>query len=79
MGMPVTLLFTSVPVLKFLKEDLAYLVDYTYTGVLTNFASSLFAEGHYQWNLFDSTVLFGWLLLSAVIFVFAYKRNGLDS
>ncbi|WP_413377225.1 ABC transporter permease [Alkalihalobacillus sp. 1P02AB] len=78
-SMPVTLIFTSVPVIKFLKEDIAYLVDYTYTGVLTNFASDLFAHGSYQWNLFDSTVLFGWFIMAAGIFVYAYKRNGLDS
>ncbi|GAF23654.1 membrane spanning protein [Bacillus sp. JCM 19047] len=77
-SMPVTLLFTSVPVIRFLQNDLSYLVDYTYTGVLTNFASTLFAEGQYNWNLFDTSVLGAYLLLSAAIFVLAYKRNGLD-
>ncbi|MCM3784537.1 ABC transporter G family ATP-binding protein/permease [Neobacillus mesonae] len=79
-SMPVTLLLTSVPVLKFLKENniLAEIMNYTYTGVLTNFASSLFADGDYTWNLLDSSVLFGWFFIASAIFIYAYKKNGLD-
>lgn len=79
--MPITLLLTSVPVIKFLQNNsiLADIIDYTYTGVLTNYVSTLLAEGTYQWNFFDSSVLVGWLLVTIAVFVFAYKRNGLDS
>ncbi|MGD6968316.1 ABC transporter permease [Rossellomorea vietnamensis] len=76
---PITLLLTSVPAIKLFKEDLSEILDYTYTGVLTNFANSLFSESGYQWNLTDISVLFGWLLISLIIFIYAYKKNGLDS
>ncbi|MGE6755417.1 ABC transporter permease [Rossellomorea sp. NPDC071047] len=77
--MPITLLLTSVPAVKLFKEDLSEILDYTYTGVLTNFANSIFSETGYQWNLTDISILFGWFIICLVIFVYAYKKNGLDS
>ena len=77
--MPITLLLTSVPAIKLFQEDLSAILDYTYTGVLTNFANSIYSETGYQWNLTDISVLFGWFIISLVIFVYAYKKNGLDS
>jgi ABC-2 type transport system permease protein len=77
--MPITLLLTSVPAVKLFKEDLSEILDYTYTGVLTNFANSIFSETGYQWNLTDISVLYGWFIICLVIFVYAYKKNGLDS
>ncbi|WP_282138728.1 ABC transporter permease [Rossellomorea aquimaris] len=77
--MPITLLLTSVPAVKLFKEDLSEILDYTYTGVLTNFSNSVFSETGYQWNLTDISVLFGWFIICLVIFVYAYKKNGLDS
>ncbi|QHT46324.1 ABC transporter permease [Bacillus sp. SB49] len=77
--MPITLLLTSVPALKLFQEDLSAMLDYTYTGVLTNFSNSIYSEIGYQWNLTDISVLSGWFIISLVIFIFAYKKNGLDS
>lgn len=78
-SLPITLILTSVPVLKVFQKDLAEILNYTYTGVLTNFANSIFSEGGYQWNLTDISVLFSWFIISLGIFIFAYKKNGLDS
>lgn len=78
LSMPVSLIFTSVPLITFLQVEWSYLVDYIYTGVLTNFVSTLISEGQYQWSLFDAVVLLSWLVLATVVFVLAYKRNGLD-
>ncbi|WP_404444287.1 hypothetical protein LG307_16605 [Sutcliffiella horikoshii] len=77
--MPITLLLTSVPAIKLFQEDLSAILDYTYTGVLTNFANSIYTETGYQWNLTDISVLFGWFIIALVIFIYAYKKNGLDS
>ncbi|WP_257391450.1 ABC transporter permease [Cytobacillus gottheilii] len=77
-SLPITLILTSVPVLKVLQQDLAEVLNYTYTGVLTNYVNSLFSEGGYQWNTTDIGVLFGWLIVSLGIFIYAYKKNGLD-
>lgn len=77
--MPITLLLTSVPAIKMFQEDLSAILDYTYTGVLTNFANSIYSETGYQWNITDISVLFGWFLIALIIFIYAYKKNGLDS
>ncbi|MGD7007000.1 ABC transporter permease [Metabacillus sp. 84] len=76
--MPITLLLTSVPAIKLLQEDLSDMLNYTYTGVLTNYSNRIFSESGYQWNLTDSSVLFGWFVITLGIFIYAYKKNGLD-
>ncbi|MFD2700492.1 ABC transporter permease [Paenibacillus shunpengii] len=78
MTMPITVILTSVPAVKLFHEDLSAILNYTYTGVLTNFTNSVFANGGYHWNLRDISVLTGWLIISIVVFVYAYKKNGLD-
>lgn len=79
-SMPITVLLTSVPVLNLLQDGgIGEILNYTYTGVLNNFANSIYTKGGYQWNLTDTSVLFGWLLISIGIFIYAYKKNGFDS
>lgn len=77
-SLPITLILTSVPVLKVLQHDIAEILNYTYTGVLTNFINSLFVGDGYKWNLTDISVLFAWLIASIGIFIYAYKKNGFD-
>lgn len=76
--MPVTLLLTSVPAVKQFQAGLARYLDYSYTGVLTNFTAGVFSEGGYQWNLIDSSVLAAWLAISLALFIYAYRKNGID-
>lgn len=79
-SMPITVILTSVPVLNLLQEGgIGEILKYTYTSVLNNFANSISTASGYQWNLIDSSVLFGWLIISLGIFIYAYKKNGFDS
>lgn len=79
-SMPITVILTSVPVVNLLQDGgIGEILNYTYTGVLNNFANSIFTDGGYQWNLIDSSVLFGWFFISLSIFIYAYKKNGFDS
>ncbi len=75
---PILLLLTATPVLRIFNEDLANILNYTYGGVLANLAESLSSDGAYQWNLHDSAVLLVWFLGALGIFVYAYKKNGID-
>ncbi|WP_241156750.1 ABC transporter permease [Bacillus sp. FJAT-42376] len=78
LSMPITLLLTSVPAVKLFQEDLSAILDYTYTGVLTNYVNGIVSESGYIWNATDISVLIGWLAAALGVFVYAYKKNGLD-
>ncbi|MFG6147381.1 ABC transporter permease [Halobacillus sp. B23F22_1] len=75
---PILLILTSTPVLRAFNEDLAEILNYTYGGVLANLAESLSLNHAYQWNVTDTSVLLGSLCISLVIFIYIYKKNGLD-
>ncbi|MCP3029471.1 ABC transporter permease [Halobacillus sp. A5] len=75
---PILLILTSTPVLRTFNENLAEILDYTYGGVLANLAESLSFNNEYQWNVTDTSVLLGSLFISLGIFVYVYKKNGLD-
>ncbi|MDG5473171.1 ABC transporter permease [Jeotgalibacillus sp. ET6] len=79
MSTPILLMLTSTPVLKAFDENLARFLDYSYGGVLSNLSDSLAAGNGYEWNLTDASVLFVWLAAALVIFIYIYKKNGLDN
>ncbi|MDZ5781923.1 ABC transporter permease subunit [Marinococcus luteus] len=76
---PILVLFTSTPVLKVFNETFADILKYTYSGVLANLSETLSSTAEYQWNITDTSVLLGWLFLMLGIFMYVYKKNGLDS
>ncbi|MDX6152613.1 ABC transporter permease subunit [Marinococcus sp. PL1-022] len=76
---PILVLFTSTPVLKVFNETFAEVLNYTYSGVLANLAETLSSSTEYQWNITDTSVLLAWLVLTLGIFMYVYKKNGLDS
>ncbi|MCP3033058.1 ABC transporter permease [Halobacillus sp. A1] len=75
---PILIVLTSTPVLKMFNDDLAEILNYTYGGVLANLAETLSASSEYQWNITDTSVLFAWLLVTLGLFIYVYKKNGLD-
>ncbi|PPA69815.1 ABC transporter permease [Jeotgalibacillus proteolyticus] len=76
-GMPILLVLTSAPLFRIYNEMIADVLNYTYAGVLTNLSQGLFSGG-YEWSLLDSSVLIGWFVVCLGLFVYVYKRNGLD-
>lgn len=76
---PILILLTSTPVLKMFNEDLGNILNFTYGGVLANLADTLTPYAEYQWNVMDTSVLLIWLAASLGLFIYMYKKNGLDS
>ncbi|WP_147803313.1 ABC transporter permease [Alkalicoccus halolimnae] len=76
---PILILLTSTPVLRIFNEDFAEILNFTYGGVLANLADSFSLNSEYQWNLTDTGVLIVSLFLALGIFIYAYKKNGLDN
>jgi len=76
---PILITLTSIPVLKMFNEDLAAVLNYTYGGVIANLADSLTTNRGYQWNITDASVLIAWFIATLGLFIYVYKKNGLDS
>lgn len=76
---PILITLTSTPVLRIFNEDLGEILNYTYAGVLANVADGLALNGNYVWNVTDTSVLIGSLIISLSLFVYFYKKNGLES
>ena len=76
---PILVFFISTPVLKVFNETFAEILNYTYSGVLANLAETLSSSTEYKWNITDTSVLLAWLVLTLGIFMYVYKKNGLDS
>ncbi|TDL31098.1 ABC transporter permease [Jeotgalibacillus sp. S-D1] len=76
---PILITLTSIPVLKIFNENLAEILNYTYGGVIANLSDALAADRGYQWNVTDVSVLAAWFIATLGLFIYIYKKNGLDS
>lgn len=77
-GMPVMLVLTLLPNFAALNQEIGKISIFTYPGVLNKFVQSALMGVDYSWNFKDSLVLLVWLIISSLIFMSAYKKNGLD-
>lgn len=77
-GMPILLSLTLAPMFRIFNPTLSKVVSYAYSGVISQFADQAFSGSGYQWNSKDIMVLIAWLAVSFGLFIYAYKKNGLD-
>ncbi|MCF7523173.1 hypothetical protein L3X07_07195 [Levilactobacillus brevis] len=54
------------------------LANLTYSGILTRLVDQTLGQG-YHWDFQDIAVLLIWLVIGMGLFLYAYRRNGLDS
>lgn len=78
LGMPIMLALTMVPMFRAFNPTLGEINGYIYSGVLAQFTGAVFSAESYQWNSKDIFVLFAWVVICFGLFVYAYKKNGLD-
>ncbi|MBP1040003.1 ABC transporter permease [Vagococcus sp. BWB3-3] len=77
-GMPIMLILTLLPMFSIFNETLGTIGSFTYPGVLNNFVqATLFGTG-FQWGFKELFVLLAWVIISAGVFMYAYRKNGLD-
>lgn len=77
-GMPIMLILTMLPNFVVFNQTISSIASFTYPGVLNKFVQSALMGIPYEWNLKDTLVLLTWLVVSTVIFMYTYKKNGLD-
>ena len=77
-SMPLLLIFTMLPFFRVLNHTLEMLANLTYSGILTRLVDQTLGQG-YHWDFQDIAVLLIWLVIGMGLFLYAYRRNGLDS
>ena len=75
---PLIIVFMMIPMFGNLSEKLHHISGFLFTGVLTEMASG-FAEGmSYTLKPLDIAVLIGELIISILVFLVLYRRNGYE-
>ncbi|MBO1306224.1 ABC transporter permease [Enterococcus sp. 669A] len=77
-GTPIMLALTMIPSFSGFHANISKISSYTYSGVLSKYTQSAFSPEKYQWNSKDLGVLFAWFVVCLGLFIYAYKKNGLD-
>ena len=75
---PLVIVLMMIPMFGNLSEKLHHISGFLFTGVLTEMASG-FAEGmSYTLKPLDIAVLIGELIISILVFLVLYRRNGYE-
>lgn len=78
-SVPFCLFFTLFPFFSYLNETIAKLSQYVYSGIIIKFINKEVDQGGYHVNWKDSSVLLIWLTVAILLFIYTYKKNGLDN
>ncbi|MCI8495109.1 MAG: hypothetical protein HFI74_05445, partial [Lachnospiraceae bacterium] len=75
---PLVIVLMMIPMFGNLSEKLHQISGFLFTGVLTEMANG-FAEGmSYTLKPLDIAVLIGELIISILVFLILYRRNGYE-
>ena len=75
---PFLMVFMMVPVFGSMSEGLHRISGFLFTGVMTGMTECLADGERYVMSPLDIAVLFGELLISVLVFLVLYKRNGYE-
>lgn len=75
---PIMMIFMMIPMFGNLSEKLHELSGFLFTGVMTEMTSRLATGLDYRLKPLDIAVLFGELIISVLVFLLLYKRNGYE-
>lgn len=75
---PIMIVFMMIPLFGNMSEKLHKLSSFLFTGVMTEMTSSFASGIGYVLKPLDIAVLIGELVISVLIFLLLYKRNGYE-
>lgn len=77
--MPFVLILTLIPTFASLNANIAVFSDFLYTGIATNMIDAFVAGEAYALQLQQIGVLLGSAVLFTFLFMYFYKKNGLET
>ena len=75
---PFMLVFLLFPMFSTFNEGLATVSKFIYTGALNNILQKLAAQDPYPVTIENIIVIIAWLVISILLFIVAYRKNGID-
>ena len=75
---PFMLVFLLFPMFSTFNEGLAFVSRFIYTGALNNILQKLAVQDPSPVTVENIIVIVAWLVISVVLFVLAYRKNGID-
>ncbi|AMP20229.1 hypothetical protein AZF37_02720 [endosymbiont 'TC1' of Trimyema compressum] len=75
---PFMLIFLLLPMFSTFNEGLAFVSRFIYTGALNSILQKLVAHDSYPVTIENILVMAAWLIISIVVFIIAYRKNGID-
>lgn len=75
---PFMIIFMLIPIFGNMSERLHKISDLLFTGVMTGMTDCLAAGEKYVLKSLDIAVLFGELIISVLVFLMLYKKNGYE-
>lgn len=77
-GYPLLLVFMMIPVFGNLSDGLHRISGFLFTGVVTQMTNCFANGAEYAIEPLDIAVLFGELIISVLVFLVMYRRNGYE-
>ncbi len=77
-GTPLMMVFMMIPLLGSLSDGLKRISGFLFTGVLSELAGAYAAEGSYTLQPLAVAVLVGELVISVLVFLILYRKNGYE-
>lgn len=77
-GYPLLLVFMMIPVFGNLSDGLHRISGFLFTGVVTQMTNCFANGAEYTVEPLDIAVLFGELIISVLVFLVMYRRNGYE-
>ena len=77
-GYPLLLVFMMIPVFGNLSDGLHRISGFLFTGVVTQMTNCFANGAEYAMEPLDIAVLFGELIISVLVFLVMYRRNGYE-
>lgn len=74
---PIMLILMFTSLLSMLSDKLEMINSYTYAGVFGKYIASI-DKSSIDWDLRSTIVMAVWLIVLVILFLYAYKKHGLD-
>lgn len=78
-SVPLLLFLTLVPSFQLFSAPLKKISDFLYSGTVSRLVTQMASAQGFEWRIADMLVLICWLVVGGGVFLYAYRRHGLDA
>ncbi|WP_100064975.1 ABC transporter permease subunit [Miniphocaeibacter massiliensis] len=76
--LPISIIVALLPTFSNMSTIVKQISDFTITGVFSNYITEMLENKSYMLDLKSWLIIAAWLIIPMIIFIFVYKKNGMD-